>query len=287
MAQRRIDQRLLAGPAKRTGAGVILALVLAALALSGCGGGSDDSSNPTTTAADAAGGPGSGSSSSAPDAKAQGSGGKDSTSGSKSRGGGGSSPDGSSGPQGRGSSQGQKHASKVHVPEGAPEPGITPKQREEATVASMLLESPAATASPGGPPSLPGAYTCDGKGSPPPLRWRGVPQGTEELVLFTMNVQPIEGKLFFDWAVAGLSPDLTEIQEGRLPRGSIVGLNSFGQAGYRVCPASGAETYMFAVYALPRKLSPAAGFDPTQLRKEVLDASGNVGLLALSYARGQ
>jgi hypothetical protein len=44
---------------------------------------------------------------------------------------------------------------------------------------------------------------------------------------------------------------------------------------------------MFAVYALPRKLSPASGFNPTDLRKEVLDNSGNVGLLALNYVRGQ
>ncbi|HEX4464545.1 MAG TPA: YbhB/YbcL family Raf kinase inhibitor-like protein [Solirubrobacterales bacterium] len=183
-------------------------------------------------------------------------------------------------------STGTTHGAHVHVPEGTPEPGITPQQRQEATVASMLLESPAATASSAGPPALPAAYTCDGKGSPPPLRWRGVPQGTAELVLLAMNVQPIEGKLFFDWAVAGLSPDLTEIQEGKLPKGSIVGLNSFGQTGYRVCPATGAETYMFAVYALPKKLSATPGFDPTTMRKEVLNASGNVGLLALGYARG-
>jgi phosphatidylethanolamine-binding protein (PEBP) family uncharacterized protein len=283
-----IHQRLLARLAKRTSAGVILALVLTALALGGCGGGSSDStsSSSTATAADASPSSGSGSTNSA-NGKSGANGANNANGSAKSAAGGDPSGSGSSsGSQNQGSSQSNQGASKVHIPEGKPESGITPQQRQEATVASMLLESPAASASSAGPPSLPAAYTCDGKGSPPPLRWRGVPQGTTELALFAMNVQPVNGKIFFDWAVAGLSPELTEIEEGKLPRGSIVGLNSFGQSGYKVCPPTGAETYMFAVYALPKKLSPAAGFDPSELRKEVLDASGNVGLLALSYVRG-
>lgn len=150
----------------------------------------------------------------------------------------------------------------------------------------MSLQSPSSQSSSAGPQALSATYTCDGKGTSPALQWRGVPPGTAELALFAMNVQPVEEKLFFDWAVAGLSPDLTEIEVGKLPRGSIVGLNSFGQAGYKICPSTGAETYVFAVYALPHKLSATSSFDPSILRKEVLDASGNVGLLALSYARG-
>jgi phosphatidylethanolamine-binding protein (PEBP) family uncharacterized protein len=152
-------------------------------------------------------------------------------------------------------------------------------------VASMTLESSSSQPSSGGPEALPATYTCDGKGTSPALSWKGVPQGTVELALFAMNVQPVGGKLFFDWAAAGLSPDLTEIEAGKLPKGAIVGRNSFGKAGYEVCPEGAGETYVFTVFALPKKLSPAQGFDPTTMRKEVLDASGNVGILALSYAR--
>ena len=43
---------------------------------------------------------------------------------------------------------------------------------------------------------------------------------------------------------------------------------------------------MFALFAVPKKLSPSPGFEPLALRKSVLDASGDVGLLALDYARG-
>jgi phosphatidylethanolamine-binding protein (PEBP) family uncharacterized protein len=133
---------------------------------------------------------------------------------------------------------------------------------------------------------LPAVYTCDGKDSWPALRWAGVPEGTAELALFAMNVQPVEEKLFFDWAVAGLNPSLTGIEAGTLPKGAITGQNSFGKAGYSICPPGTGETYMFALYALPQRLSPGQGFDPRTLRKEVLALSGNVGLLPTAYLHG-
>ena len=277
-------------PAATASARVSLALALVALALAGCGGGSSDSSSSTATSADASGSSAAGGSGSA-DANANANStdannaGADSGAGSAAAG----QADGStgSGSQGGGNDGGGgKHGPRIAQPKGEQEPSITPQQREEATVASIALESPSSQGSSGGPQVLPATYTCDGKGTSPALRWQGVPQGTAELVIFTMNIQPVEEKLFFDWAVAWLSPDLTEVEAGKLPKGAIVGRNSFGKAGYEICPPSGAETYMFAVFALPAKLSPSHGFDPLTLRKEVLDTSGNVGLLALSYTRG-
>jgi phosphatidylethanolamine-binding protein (PEBP) family uncharacterized protein len=135
--------------------------------------------------------------------------------------------------------------------------------------------------------ALPAPYTCDGKDSWPQLDWQGVPPGTEELVLFAMNAQPVGGKLFFDWAVAGLDPSLQGLEAGKLPKGAVIGTNSFGKSDYEICPPAGqAETYVFALYALPKRLSPAKGFDPHALREAALGASGNAGLLAVSYARG-
>jgi phosphatidylethanolamine-binding protein (PEBP) family uncharacterized protein len=172
------------------------------------------------------------------------------------------------------------------MPKGEREPGITPQQRREATVASMLLDSPSVPPSSGGPGALPVQYTCDGKNTSPALHWQGVPEGTTELALFAMNLQPVQGKLFFNWAVAGISPDLEEIKAGELPKGAVVGRNSFGKVDYELCPEGSGETYMFALFALPKKLSPSRGFDPLTLRKEVTDTSGNVGLLAVNYTRG-
>jgi phosphatidylethanolamine-binding protein (PEBP) family uncharacterized protein len=174
----------------------------------------------------------------------------------------------------------------VPRPTGAPEPGITPEQRREATVASMTLQSPSSQPSSAGPQALSAEYTCDGRGASPALHWQGVPQGTAELVLFAMNAQPVEGRLFFDWAVAGLSPELEEIEAGKLPKGAVVGRNGFGNTGYEICPEGGGEAYVFTLFALPKKLSPDQGFEPLALRKAVAEASGSVGLLALSYTRG-
>jgi phosphatidylethanolamine-binding protein (PEBP) family uncharacterized protein len=149
-------------------------------------------------------------------------------------------------------------------------------------VADISLQSPSS----GDSPALAAEYTCDGKGISPALRWQGVPQGTAELVLFAMNSRPVEGKLFFDWAVAGLSPELEEIEAGKLPKGAVAGRNSFGKTGYEICPEGSGETYIFTLFALPKKLAPAQGFEPLAVRKAVGNSSGNVGLLSLSYARG-
>jgi hypothetical protein len=172
------------------------------------------------------------------------------------------------------------------VPKGPAEQAPTPEQVAHATVADMSLESPAIVASGGSPGRLAATYTCDGKDSWPALHWGGVPAGTAELALFAMNVQPVEEKLFVDWAVAGIDPSLASIEADRLPKGAVVGTNSFGNRGYSICPPGAGEIYMFALYALPQSLSPQRGFDPRELRKEILAVSGNVGLLPTVYERG-
>lgn len=271
--------------AKAVSAGTLLVLAVVAVLLAGCGGSSSDSSGSTVAAGtNAESGSTEADSSSSADA------------GGGSRQGGGTAPAGGSGgaggsadssnqaPSGHSPSSG-RHGPPVPMPKGEPEPGITPQQRREATVASVRLDSPSVPPSSGGPGALPVQYTCDGKSTSPALHWQGVPSGTAELVLFAMNLQPVQGKLFFNWAVAGISPTLEEIKAGQLPKGAVVGRNSFGKVDYELCPEGSGETYMFALFALPKKLSPGRGFDPLALRKEVTDTSGNVGLLAVSYTR--
>ncbi len=157
---------------------------------------------------------------------------------------------------------------------------------QEATVADISLRSPAIVAAAGHLGRLDPTYTCDGKDSWPQLKWGGVPAGSAELALFVMNVAPVNEKIFFDWALAGIDPELEEIAAGKLPAGAIVGTNGFGRLGYSICPQGAGETYMLALYALPRSLSPQRGFDPLALRQEILDVSGNVGLLPAVYERG-
>jgi phosphatidylethanolamine-binding protein (PEBP) family uncharacterized protein len=259
--------------------------VAAGLLLSGCGGGSSDpessaaTEGPTTeAAAPGAGAPGSATAAENP-SQAQSAQGSPAPAGDRAPGSAAAQP----GQQASG--PGQKHGPAIAQPKGGREQAPSPAEVSQLTVADMSLSSPSLPSSSSGPALLTATYTCDGKGQWPALSWSGVPAGSAELILYAMNIAPVQGRLFVDWAVAGLDPGLTGIDDGELPKGAVVGTNSFGKRGYEICP-EGSETYLFAVYALPRALSPQPGFDARELRKEVLDVSGNVGLLSLAYTRG-
>ena len=153
-----------------------------------------------------------------------------------------------------------KQGAPVAIPKGPREPEPTPQQRAQATVASMKLESPVTLAQP-------------------------TAESTETLpATFIMNLAPVNEELFFNWAVAGIDPSLEELSEGTLPKGAILGQNGHGKRAYSICPKGKAETYIFALYALPTSLNAKPGFDPLTLHKEVLDLSGNVGLMAVGAA---
>lgn len=281
MAPRTGADGLIASRAKVTSAGTILALVTAVvLVIPGCGeSGSDveatgaSRSSPPATAgtAESLGSP--------KEAKAPASKGRSKSSNA-------GADDAERTSSAESASGAGKHGSHVAIPKGPPEPEPTAAQRANATLASIALASPAVQLGAEGEARLPSTYTCDGRDSWPALRWQGIPPDTAELVLFAMNIQPAKGKLFFDWALAGLDPELEGLDGGQLPKGAVTGQNSFGKTGYSICPLAGSETYIFALYALSRRLSPDQGFDPHALREEVLDASGNVGILAASYVRG-
>jgi len=274
MEQRKGADRLIAPLAKAASVAILALAAAAVLVLGGCGGdeGSGSGGEPAPVAAEraAAETPSSSQQSSAGNSPA-------SSNDDTDAGGGAATAEGGA----------TQQSAAIAPPSGPREQGLTPEQRETAKVASIALESPAVLPVANGPAELPAAYTCDGKDTPPALRWQGLPSDTEELVLFAMALAPVEGKLFFGWAVAGIDPELEGLEAGRLPRGAVAGRNSFGQSGYSICPPQGqSETYFFALYALPERLSASPGFDPRALRKEVQELSRDVGLLPVSYARG-
>jgi phosphatidylethanolamine-binding protein (PEBP) family uncharacterized protein len=129
-------------------------------------------------------------------------------------------------------------------------------------------------------------YTCDGQDTPASVRWKGIPAGTAELVLFVVSFQPVQGKLFFDWAVAGLSPNLHGLAAGRLPSGAVVGRNGFGRDGYSICPPRGRrESYAVKVVALPRKIAVQPGVNALTLYQEAERSTKVVGFTGVTYTR--
>jgi phosphatidylethanolamine-binding protein (PEBP) family uncharacterized protein len=162
-------------------------------------------------------------------------------------------------------------------------PKITASERENLPTTDITLSS-AAISQHTAASRIAGRYTCHGANSSPPLHWSGVPADTKELALFVMNTTPVGGKLFFDWAVAGLNPALAGLQAGKLPPGAVTGRNGYGHAGYSLCPpGSKRESYVFLLYALPASLSPKPGFNPATLRAQALHLSRHTGLLAGTY----
>jgi phosphatidylethanolamine-binding protein (PEBP) family uncharacterized protein len=181
---------------------------------------------------------------------------------------------------------GQTRRSRAHLvlpPAGShPAPRLSASEREDLPVSDIALSSPAIARTSSA--SIAGRFTCHGEDRSPPLQWSGIPAGTKELALFVMNTTPVNGELFFDWAVAGLSPTITGLQTGQLPAGAILGRNGFGHTTYSICPPSSKrESYVFMLYALPASLSPKPNFDPNSLRKEALHLARHSGLLAGTY----
>ena len=78
----------------------------------------------------------------------------------------------------------------------------------------------------------------------------------------------------------------TSLAEGELPKGAILGRNGFGKQGYSICPRNPEETIIFALHAIPEPSGARPGFDPLALREAVLAQAGDVGLLAVTYAKG-
>ncbi len=133
---------------------------------------------------------------------------------------------------------------------------------------------------------IPKRYTCDGEDISLPVQWKAVPPGTRELAVFVLNLRFVDGSLFFDWGVAGLSPTSRGLSAGALPPGAVVATNSFGKAGYSICPPKGVnEDYIVRVVALRRPLAVRPGVKASALLAQAERTAKVVGIGGGTYAR--
>lgn len=125
-------------------------------------------------------------------------------------------------------------------------------------ISSMALGSPAFAS---GEP-IPDRYACVGDNVSPPLAWTGVPEGTVELALTVVDPEAPGGQ-FVHWAVTGLDPVLSGLDEGSVPDGAVEARNGTSEFGwFGPCPPSGeTHPYVFTLYALsaPSGVSAGAG----------------------------
>jgi phosphatidylethanolamine-binding protein (PEBP) family uncharacterized protein len=197
---------------------------------------------------------------------------------------GGSSTQSSSAPPSAGTAGEQtQSASTATPPSTSSSPQRTSGRPEPSPALSIEASIPGLV---GSEQQIPKASTCDGANTSLPVRWSRIPPGATELAVFVLNLKPVKGKNFLDWAVTGLSPTSQGISAGTLPAGAIVARNSFGKVGYSICPPKGTrEIYVVRVVVLPRHLAAQPGVDAEKLYNEVERIAKVAGITGGVYTR--
>jgi Raf kinase inhibitor-like YbhB/YbcL family protein len=108
--------------------------------------------------------------------------------------------------------------------------------------------------------AIPVDFSCDGRGSSPPLHWSGLPPDTKSVAVVVDDPDAPRGS-FTHWVVYDISPGTTDLPTGAaaqraLPEGAMQGKNGKGEGGWApVCPPSGMHHYHFKVFALRDRLT--------------------------------
>jgi Raf kinase inhibitor-like YbhB/YbcL family protein len=149
---------------------------------------------------------------------------------------------------------------------------------------SLALSSPAFAAN----GTLPVQYTCDGDEVSPPLRWSGVPAGTNSLALVVDDPDAPRGT-WVHWVLYDLPPSADGLPEGasaQPPSGARDGLNDWRRPGYGgACPPSGRHRYVHTLYALDMVLPDLGSPDKAQLVKAMQGHILAQSQLVATYAR--
>lgn len=103
--------------------------------------------------------------------------------------------------------------------------------------------------------NIPAKYTCDGKNVSPSLQISEVLEQAKSLVLIVNDPDSPSGS-FTHWVLWNIDPSVSIIEEGKIPEGSIQGMNDFGEQSYGgPCPSTGIHHYHFQLYALSEKVN--------------------------------
>jgi Raf kinase inhibitor-like YbhB/YbcL family protein len=142
--------------------------------------------------------------------------------------------------------------------------------REEGKTMAIELTSPAFTEG----AAIPQKYTCDAEDLSPPLKWGGLPEGTQSLAIICDDPDaPM--RTWVHWVIYDIPASVTELDEGVpktdvIPKGAKQGVTDFKKTGYGgPCPPPGkAHRYFFKIYALDAQLN----LEPRAKKKDVLKA---------------
>lgn len=133
--------------------------------------------------------------------------------------------------------------------------------------------------------NIPADYTADGLNICPDFFIEGVPLNAHSLVILCHDPDATIGVPWIHWFAWGLPVATSKITAGKLPEGSINGLNSFGDFGYggpSPTPGTGPHRYVFALYALKQEVD-LNGLDSyqditTKLREYIIGEASWTGV---------
>lgn len=133
---------------------------------------------------------------------------------------------------------------------------------------------------------VPERYSCEGDNVPPPLAWKGVPTGAEELALVIEDPEAPDG-IFVHWLVVGIDAAATRVQGTGPPPGAEVLPGSSDNPTYiGPCPPNGEQhRYSFEVYALRTRPSLDATSTPVDKVRAIRKAAIAGGSLVGTFAR--
>ncbi len=124
---------------------------------------------------------------------------------------------------------------------------------------AILFGTPVLTAK----DQIPGRYRCDTRNVWVPLRWRGLPAGTQELVLYMVRFGnptartggQVKAEIKAEALLVGLKPTLEGLSPGKFPAGSTLGIHAPTTQKVSICPPRGVtQNLLFRLYALPHKM---------------------------------
>jgi hypothetical protein len=129
-------------------------------------------------------------------------------------------------------------------------------KKETKKMAELSISSPAFKTG----EFIPSQYTCQGEDVNPALVIKNIPAATKSLVLIVDDPDAVS--LTWDhWLIFNIPAQVTEIEEGQIPVGSLLGKNTLGNLEYSgPCPPPGKpHRYFFKLYALDTVLALKAG----------------------------
>jgi Raf kinase inhibitor-like YbhB/YbcL family protein len=159
---------------------------------------------------------------------------------------------------------------------------------EEAVSAPETITVESDAFSDGG--AIPVRFTADGGGTSPPLRWSGLPAGTQQ-VLVVVEDPDISAPQPFVHLIAVFEGDATGAAEGALLKDggpARLGKHSMGGTGWLPHdppPGHGPHHYLFQVFALDRAVDWDMHPGKDEVKRAIRDAVLAKGVLTGVYER--